>query len=349
MAKSDNLNKAKESQYDEFYTRLEDIEAEISSHKDYVKQFYGKTVLCNCDDPEWSNFFLFFRNHFQQLKLKKLITTHYEGKEIIQKTVKTFDIDGNEIEKEISEEVQKPSYKIEWSGEMLNDDPINMITTPLKGNGDFRSEECIEILKEADIVVTNPPFSLFREYVKLLTEYNKKFVILGPLKATENKDFFPFLKNNTVTIGYEHGTKSFKVPENFDNTSTYELNGVKYAKFGNIWWYTNLKLDKTNEPLILTKNYKGNEKKYPKYDNYDAIEVNYVKDIPKDYFGEMGVPSSFLAYFCPEQFQIIGKSDTVNCPIVLDGKLRKNPGRFYIKGKRKQERLIIKRKITEEE
>lgn len=269
MAKSDNLRKAKENKNDEFYTRLEDIESEISQHKDYVKQFNGKTVLCNCDDPEWSNFFVFFRNHFQQLKLKKLITTH-------------FNSDGS------------PSYKIEWSGEMLNDDPINMITTPLKGNGDFRSEECIEILKEADIIVTNPPFSIAREdFIPLLYKYNKKFVIIGDLNWTAYKTIFPLFKENKIFFGYT-SVKEFKTPSG------------EFQKFGNKNWYTNLDLDKSHEPLILTKNYKGNEEKYPKYYNYDAIDVNKVSDIPKDYYGKMGVPITLLSSFCPEQFEIVG-------------------------------------------
>lgn len=161
MAKNENLHKAKVAKNDEFYTRLEDIEAEISSHEDYVRQFQGKTVFCNCDDPEWSNFFVFFKNHFKQLGLKKLITTHYN-------------VDGS------------PSYKIEWDGEMLNDDMVNLIKTPLIGNGDFRSEECIEILKEADVIVTNPPFSLYREYIEQLMKYEKEYVVLGKYKHMNN-------------------------------------------------------------------------------------------------------------------------------------------------------------------
>ena len=166
MAKSDNLRKAKEVKNDEFYTRLEDIEAEISQHKDYVRQFEGKTVLCNCDDPEWSNFFVFFKLHFKQLKLKKLITTHFKK-------------DGS------------PSYKLEWEGEMLGDDMVNLVKTPLIGNGDFRSPECVEILKECDIVCTNPPFSLFREFVELILTHNKQFLIIGNQNAITYKEIFP--------------------------------------------------------------------------------------------------------------------------------------------------------------
>jgi len=268
MAKHDNLNKAKDAKNDEFYTRLEDIEAEISQHKDYVKQFEGKTVLCNCDDPEWSNFFQFFKLHFKQLKLKKLITTH-------------FNKDGS------------PSYKLEWAGEMLNDDMVNLVKTPLLGNGDFRSDECVSILKEADIVVTNPPFSIAREsFIPLLIEHNKKFIIIGDLNWITYKTVFPLFKSNKMFFGYTN-VKEFITP---DGTT---------KKFGNKTWFTNMDLDKHHEPLILTKNHKGNESRYPKYENYDAININKVSEIPKDYFGKMGVPITFLNSFCPEQFDIV--------------------------------------------
>lgn len=273
------LLKARAEKNDEFYTRLEDIEAEISMHPDYVRQFKDKVVFCNCDDPEWSNFHLFFRQHFQQLGLKKLITTH-------------FNMDGS------------PSYKLEWSGEMLGDDSINMVKTPLKGDGDFRSEECVEILKSADIIVTNPPFSLFREYVALLLDNNKKFIIIGSKSAITYKEFFPLLQNDEVWVGYNagHGTMYF---------STEVLGGKRVDKKDlkgvPSYWYTNLDIDKKHEGIILTKNYKGNEEKYPKYDNYDAINVDKVKDIPKDYFGAIGVPITYLAEHSPEQFEILGQ------------------------------------------
>ena len=291
MAKSDNLRKAKEQKNDEFYTRLEDIEAEISMHPDYVRQFHGKTVFCNCDDPEWSAFYEFFRLHFNQLRLKKLITTHYNK-------------DGS------------PSYKLEWDGEMLGDDTINMIKTPLQGNGDFRSDECIELLKEADIVVTNPPFSLYREYVALLEKYEKQYVILGNPNSIAYKEVFPLLKTNKMFIGYKSmGTDIyFNVTdeqkqvflETGKEGSNYVIkNGVVLGRAQAVW-FTNLDLDKIHEPMILTKNYDGNEEKYPKYDNYDAIDIPSIKDIPKDYNGVMGVPITFLAFYCTDQFEIIG-------------------------------------------
>ncbi len=268
MSKNDNLHKAKAAKNDEFYTQLTDIEHEISEHPDYVRQFQGKTVLCNCDDPKCSAFFTFFKKHFKMLGIKKVICTHYEK-------------DGS------------PSYKLEWEGEMLNDDMVNLIKTPLKGNGDFRSEECIELMKEADIVVTNPPFSIARtDYIPLLRKYNKKFVIIGDIKWVAYKDVFPMFKNNKIFFGYT-SVKEFGTPEG------------KMQRFGDKVWFTNLDLDKSHEPLLLTKNYKGNEGKYPKYDNYDAINVNKVSEIPMDYDGVMGVPITFLDKYNPDQFEIV--------------------------------------------
>ena len=339
MAKSDNLRKAKEAKNDEFYTRLEDIEAEISQHPDYVKQFEGKTVFCNCDDPEWSNFFKFFTLHFKQLKLKKLIATH-------------FNSDGS------------PSYKIEWAGEMLNDNTVNLIKKNLLGNGDFRSEECIELLKEAYIVVTNPPFSLYREYIAQLIQYGKKFVIIGNNNSIAYKEVFPLLKNGSMFLGYHSNeTMIMRVGEGYkyDQKVTDTINdGYKYGKIPAISWFTNLDLDKAHEPLILTKNYYGNESYYPRYENYDAIECGKVKDIPKDYLpcwykcehagectyaktegkedkalcemacnGEIGVPITYMANHCSEQFEIKAADTEVANTVELENGEHRN-GRFYI-------------------
>lgn len=327
MAKSDNLRKAKEIKNDEFYTRLEDIEAEISQHKDYVRQFEGKTVLCNCDDPEWSNFFQFFKLHFKQLKLKKLITTHYN-------------IDGS------------PSYKLEWEGEMLNDDMVNLVKTPLTGNGDFRSEECIQILQEADIVVTNPPFSLFREYVAQLVEYNKKFIIIGNKNAIAYKEFFPLLKDGQCFVGYNAGNGTMHFATSHTSNGIGEITNSVPS-----YWYTNMDLDKAHEPLILTKNYKGNEDKYPQIVNYDAILCKTMKDIPKDYTGKMAVPITFMSNFCVEQFDILGMS-VIDAPKIKDfvepdAVYTKGGPAFYIKIGDKQyhrqyARIVIQRKETEE-
>lgn len=293
--KSDVLRKAKEVKNDEFYTQLDDIVKEIAQHKDYVRHFQGKTVLCNCDDPEWSSFVEFFRKFFKKLGLKKMICTHYEK-------------DGSS------------SYKLEWSGEKIHGDTVNMIKTPLQGNGDFRSEECIELLKEADIVVTNPPFSLFREYVAQLMEYGKQFVILGNTNAVAYKEFFPWLRDNKVFVGYKSpsGGMWFTVTDEFrdkvlsgEAKATYRMeknSAGKEVMYCNCpaMWYTNLDIDKSHEPLILTKNYMGNEGRYPHYDNYDAIDCNKISDIPKDYWGKIGVPLTYMAVHCADQFDVIG-------------------------------------------
>lgn len=270
MAKTTNLHAAKSNKNDEFYTRLEDIENEISMHEDYVRQFQGKTVLCNCDDPEWSNFFLFFRLHFKQLGLKKVVFTHFE-------------MDGS------------PSYKLEWSGDYLGYDTLNLIRTPLEGNGDFRSPECVALLDECDIVVTNPPFSLFREFVNLIIDHGKDMVIIGNKNAIICKEIFPLIKENKLALGYE-SPNEFKTP---DGTITKQVNGL-------CRWFTTLDLDKYHEEIFLGCKYALHPERYPKYDNYDAINVDKVKEIPSDYDGVMGVPITFLDKYCPEQFEIVG-------------------------------------------
>lgn len=266
-----SLNHAKQNQDDEYYTLLDDIENEISSHKDYVRHFKDKIILCNCDDPEWSAFVEFFKLHFNQLQIKKMIATH-------------FNKDGN------------PSYKLEWIRN--SSDEIQMVKTPLKCDGSFQSDECVELLKESDIVVTNPPFSIAREeFIPLLFKHNKDFVIIGDIGWSTYNKVFPFIKNKKMFFGY-NSVKYFKRP---DGT---------LKQFGNKLWFTTLNLDKTHEPMPLTANYKGNESKYPSYDNYDAIECSKVKSIPKDYYGVIGVPPSFLSNYCSEQFEIIGTVGT---------------------------------------
>lgn len=289
MAKNNkSMIEARINKNDEFYTRLEDIEDEISMHEDYVRQFEGKTVLCNCDDPEWSNFFLFFRLHFKQLKLKKVIFTHYEA-------------DGS------------PSYKLEWDGSYIGYDTLNLIKTPLKGNGDFRSPECVALLDECDVVVTNPPFSLFREFVGLLVEHKKDFVIIGNMNSCTTKDIFPLMKEGKIKAGYSfNATLTFSVPESYryDEKETKRIaDGKRYGKVPGIGWYTTFELDKYNEELPLCCQYEGHEDEYPKYDNYDAIEVNQIRRIPRDYWGVMGVfGPTFFARFNKEQFEVVGCS-----------------------------------------
>jgi hypothetical protein len=280
--KNNNLNKAKTEKDDEFYTQFTDIEKEI---KHYKKHFKNKVVYCNCDDPEWSNFFKYFSNAFDYLGLKKLITTHYDKS-------------------------GKSSYKLE----LLEQGKI--IKTKLNGDGDFRSEECIDILKAADIVVTNPPFSLLREYIKQLIDFDKKFLIIGTENAITYKEIFPLLRDNKMWLGINKPS-SFVKP-----------NG-DIKKFGNIGWFSNLVHEKRNENVILYKSYNSSD--YCKYDNYDAIEVSKVVDIPKDYSGVMGVPISFMNKYNPEQFIIVGNEYTENI----------KKGRCYVNGKRKFSRVLI--------
>lgn len=292
MGKNSNLHAAKNIKNDEFYTQLTDIEKEMKHYKEHFKD---KIVFCNCDDPTWSEFWKYFHLNFTELGLKKLMSTHYEK--------------------------GQQSYKLEYVGGYDNDIEDG-VKTMLQGDGDFRSEECVELLKEADIVVTNPPFSLFREYVAQLMENDKKFIIIGSQNAITYKEFFPLLKNNKVWLG-NNAVKEFRKP---DGT---------IQKFGNICWYTNLDITKRHEPIILWKNYTPEE--YPKYDNYDAINVERVSDIPVNYKGVMGVPISFLDKYNPNQFEIVG----------IDRYVSDNPNygkRFTVNKKEIYARILIKRK-----
>lgn len=289
-----NLANAKKAKNDEFYTQLSDIEKELQH---YTKHFKGKVVFCNCDDPTYSNFWKYFHLNFGLFELKKLVTTHYSK--------------------------DCPSYKMEYLGGNDNNCEIG-IQTPLKENGDFRSQECVDILKDSDIVVTNPPFSLFREYVAQLIKYNKKFIIIGNMNAITYKEIFPLLKNNELWLGYNH-VKEFM-----------QRNGI-LKKFGNVIWNTNCQIPKLTEKLFLTEKY--DPKRYPKYDNYDAINVDKVAEIPKDYNGVMGVPISFLDKYCPEQFEIIGLERYTAPKEILEG------GRLAINGKSKYARILIKKNL----
>ena len=311
MAANTNLHRANKEKNDEFYTQLVDIENEL---KHYKQHFNGKVVLCNCDDPYESNFFTYFAMNFNFLGLKKLICTCYDNSPIAY-TQLTLSDEFDSIDIKNS---NKKAYKIEitevcdadGNGAYDMADVKRLLKsnknslTKLKGNGDFRSEECIKLLKQADIIVTNPPFSLFREYVAQLVEYDKKFLIIGNQNAITYKEIFPLLKNNKIWLGNKSGGQTFLVPNNFERNNTYVENGKKYAKFGNICWFTNLDIDKRHENLLLYKKYLPTE--CPTYDNYDAINVNSVSDIPFDYDGVMGVPITFLDKYNPTQFEIIG-------------------------------------------
>lgn len=290
MTKNSNLHQAKNAKKDEFYTQLSDIENEL---KHYKEHFRGKTVLCNCDDPRVSNFFHYFSYNFEQLGLKKLITTCYKNQE--------RDL--------FSQNDSERAIWLEYFGDKNNNrvpDPEEIGIHQFAGDGDFRSGECIELLKQADIVVTNPPFSLFREYVAQLMEYGKKFVIIGNQNAITYKEIFPLFKESKIWLGSSLSYAAFKVPSSYEEKSNrfwIDESGQKWRSMGNICWFTNLDIPKRHENLILYKHYTPEE--YPKFDNYDAINVDKVAEIPCDYDGVMGVPITFLDKFNPEQFEIV--------------------------------------------
>lgn len=289
--KNRNLYKAKNSKQDEFYTQLSDIEREL---KHYKKHFRGKVVYCNCDDPRMSNFFHYFSFNFEKLGLKKLVTTCY----------KSHDMDL--FSRNDSEQAIYLEYEGDKNG---NNEPVpeEIGIKQLDGDGDFRSEESIELLKQADIVVTNPPFSLLRQYVSQLVEHDKQFLIVGNQNAITYKEVFPLIMENKIWLGYKSGDMAFKVPDYYESRATrywQDESGQKWRSLGNACWFTNLDITKRHEDLILYKNYTPEE--YPTYDNYDAIEVSKTKDIPKDYDGVMGVPLTFLDKHNPDQFEIVG-------------------------------------------
>ena len=309
-----NLHRANKAKKDEFYTQLIDIEKELKHYKD---QFRGKVVYCNCDDPFESNFFKYFAANFNALGLKKLITTSFTKSPIAGGQLPLFEVKGLRPK-------GKEPFKIELN-EVTDSDADGAvgltdvkrllknnanIATSLKGNGDFRSEECVELLKEADIVVTNPPFSLFREYVAQIIEHNKRFLIIGSLNAITYKECFRFIKDNKMWLGItmDGRNKWFRVPNNYpinENVANSKIeNGEKYLFVKGCVWFTNLDTEKRHEKLILYKKFTPDE--YPKYDNYGAINVDKVSEIPVDYNGAMGVPITFLNKYSPDQFEIIG-------------------------------------------
>ena len=334
MAKNNNLHNAKRAKNDEFYTRLEEIENEL---KYYKAHFAGKVVYCNCDDARESNFFRFFQKKFNDYGLKKLITTSYNENGHGSVLVYEGDTNGNG---------------------KLDDTEIKV--SELKGNGDFRSEECIELLKEADIVVTNPPFSLFRDYIATLVQYDKKFLIIGNTNAITYKEVFPLIKENKLWLGWSSFNKGmyFYVPEDYKYADTYkfekEINGRKVMRVSSICWFTNLDHSRRHEDLILYKKYTPEE--YPKYDNYDAIEVSQMINLPKDYEGIIGIPITGLKYLWDDgtihcnidgktsQFEIVGlTSSSKECTYGL--LLSENQStRAKINSKYIYARLLIKKK-----
>lgn len=313
MAKNENLHKAKTAKNDEFYTQLSDIEKEMVHYKDHFK---GKTVYCNCDDARESNFFKYFSKNFEFLGLKKLVTTGYKA-------------DGNGV---------ALIYEGDKNGNR-NPDSEEITIKPLQGNGDFRSAECVEFLKEADIIVTNPPFSLFRQYIAQLMEYGKKFIVLGNMNALTYKEIFPYIRANKLWFGpsISSGDRKFEVPANYPLEAAgcgIDENGIRYIRVKGVRWFTNLDHEKRNRPIDLYKHY-SNEC-YPHYDNYDAIEVSKTCEIPMDYDGVMGVPITFLDKYCPDQFEIVGLDR------YIDGNKFPNK-RMFINGKEQYARILIKR------
>ena len=315
MANNKNLSKANKAKKDEFYTQLVDIENEMRHYKPFFK---GKTVFCNCDDPYESNFVKYFAMNFAALGLKKLIATCYATSPVMYTQLTLF---GDEVEFAASDKGKKP-YKIEITevkdangdGAIDLDDFERMLKANppelLQGDGDFRSDECIELLKQADVVVTNPPFSLFREYLAQLIEYDKKFIIIGNQNAITYKEIFKLLRNNGIWLGYQFGDMSFTVPDSYEPRETrfwVDENGQKWRSLGNICWFTNIDIQKRHEDLILYKHYSADE--YPQYDNYNAINVDKTADIPCDYDGAMGVPITFMDKYNPEQFEILNAND----------------------------------------
>ena len=344
-----NFHKASKAKKDEFYTQLIDIEKEL---KHYKEQFRGKVVYCNCDDPFESNFFKFFAANFNALGLKKLIATSYKPSPIANTQLDLFGnikelstpkgrpkITANKfIINEVNDIDGNGAFDLHDIAEQLKANKNNE-WTPLEGEGDFRSAESIELLKQADIVVTNPPFSLFREYVAQLVEYNKKFLILGDQNAVTYKETFGFIKENKLWHGYDNGgTKWFQVPDDYDIETESRIkieNGTKFFSMGRIVWYTNLETTKRHEKIILYKKYTPEE--FPEYDNYKIINVDKVADIPMDYKGVMGVPITFIDKYSPAQFEILGIANSARwigykCFTLING--RKIYNRILIKLKK---------------
>ena len=352
-----NLSNAKTAKNDEFYTQYHDIEVEVNAYLEYDKDvFRGKTVLLPCDDPEWSNFTKFFAQKFQTLGLKKLISTSYapESKKykygyqpsLFEADDPKFDAAKTQthgkifvLEKDKTGDGRIDYQDIEW--------------TYLEGDGDFRSREVCKLRDEADIIVTNPPFSLFREFLAWIVEADKKFLIIGNLNAISYKEVFPLIKNNMIWLGVTSFNTGmyFRVPDTFEYASTYKFdkvqNGVKVNRVPGVCWFTNIDHGRRHQPLPLmtkTENLKFSKHKelkgkadYIHYENYDAIEVPFADAIPSDYEGVMGVPVSFLDKYCPEQFEIIGQMANTN----ID---EYNFGYPFVNGERKYARILIRKK-----
>ena len=351
MSGNTNLHDSIRNKQNEFYTQLSLIENEL---KHYKVHFKGKTVLCNCDDPFESNFFKFFAMNFNSWGLKKLITTCYAMSPITGHEFDYFEDANGQLSflpspNSVPVKRKRRPYRVEITrvSDENGDGRIDLADvkhllrnrenalTLLNGDGDFRSTECIELLKQADIVVTNPPFSLFREYMAKLFEYEKQFLIIGNLNAVTYKEILPLVMGNKVWIGYNSGHYWFKVPSSYEEKRTdfkVDETGQKWRRMGNICWFTNMDIKKRHEEMPLFRKY--NSENYPTYANYDAIDVAKTTDIPCDYFDEIGVPITYLTKFNPAQFELLG----------MDKDFTTDGGRFILNNQRLYARLVIKRK-----
>lgn len=325
-ATNELLQNAKKSKSDEFYTQISDIESELQHYKSH---FENKVVYCNCDDPRVSNFFNYFVSNFKELGLNKIIASCYR-----EQVRDLFNVEENEN-----------GFFFEYTGaDGEKKKPSSADLTYLKGDGDFRSEECVELLKQADIIVTNPPFSLFREYVAQLVKYDKKYLIIGNINAITYKEIFNLIKKNKAWLGINlgRGISGFIVPEHYKLYGTetrIDASGNRIVSPNNCLWLTNLDTSKRHEDIELTKRYFGNEAEYPKYDNYDGINVDKTQDIPLDYEGFMGVPITFLHKFNPDQFEIIKfRKGNNNKDLSINGKCPYF--RILIRNKRPQTEFI---------
>jgi hypothetical protein len=350
------LDNAKKQKADEFYTQLSDIEKELNHYKEH---FRNKTVFCNCDDPYESNFFKYFAMSFDFLGLKKLIATCYIGSPIANSQLSLFDYETPEnkttkvphkiIINEAIDENNDGAFDLQDIVASLVKNKNNTLTR-LQGDGDFRSAECIEILKEADIIVTNPPFSLFREFVAQLIDYKKKFIIIGNSNAISYKEIFPLIKENKIWIGpsIHSGDREFQVPQSYPLNAAgcrVDENGNRFIRVKGVRWFTNLDFKGRHEDLILYKNYKKTD--YSKYDNYNAINVDITKEIPYDYSGAMGVPITFIDKYNPDQFEIIGLAASAGYDqkiVGLEKKKNIKDARTLINGKNTYARIFIKNK-----
>ena len=315
MAKNKNLNSAARAKKDEFYTQIGDIENEL---RHYQKFFAGKTVLCNCDDPYESDFFKYFTIYFNQLKLKKLIATCYVGSPVVQTELDffgtvnenpAFDKRKNAIKFEVSEvrdfngDGATDLLDVQW---LLKNN--KNVVTYLEGDGDFRSPECVAALREADVVVTNPPFSLFREYVAQLVNYDKKFLIIGNVNAITYKEIFPLIMQNKIWLGYGFPSMVAFFRSPYEDIASASQHREGMIRNSGVHWFTNMDVSKRHENILLFRSYEKEPERYPRYDNYDAIEVSKTMNIPCDYDGVMGVPITFLDKYNPDQFEIVGNA-----------------------------------------